>query len=282
MSAQMTSHQQWPAPAKLNLFLHITGQRADGYHLLQTVFQFLDYGDTLEFVPRNDGQIMRINDIPGVMPADDLVVRAAKLLQQHTNTETGVEINLIKRLPMGGGLGGGSSDAATTLVALNQIWGCGLGVDQLAELGLILGADVPVFIRGQAAWAEGVGENLTPVELPEPWFVVLIPVISVSTAKVFSDPQLIRDCPPITIRDFLEGTGQNVCEPLVRQHYPEVESAIQDLSEFAESRMTGTGACVFAAFEQEQQARAAWEALSSRWQGFVAKGRNSSPLRGMI
>jgi len=278
----MTSHQQWPAPAKLNLFLHITGQRADGYHLLQTVFQFLDYGDTLEFVPRNDGQIMRINDIPGVMPADDLVVRAAKLLQQHTNTETGVEINLIKRLPMGGGLGGGSSDAATTLVALNQIWGCGLGVDQLAELGLILGADVPVFIRGQAAWAEGVGENLTPVELPEPWFVVLIPVISVSTAKVFSDPQLIRDCPPITIRDFLEGTGQNVCEPLVRQHYPEVESAIQDLSEFAESRMTGTGACVFAAFEQEQQARAAWEALSSRWQGFVAKGRNSSPLRGMI
>ena len=278
----MTSHQQWPAPAKLNLFLHITGQRADGYHLLQTVFQFLDYGDTLEFVPRNDGQIMRINDIPGVMPADDLVVRVAKLLQQHTNTETGVEINLIKRLPMGGGLGGGSSDAATTLVALNQIWGCGLGVDQLAELGLILGADVPVFIRGQAAWAEGVGENLTPVELPEPWFVVLIPVISVSTAKVFSDPQLIRDCPPITIRDFLEGTGQNVCEPLVRQHYPEVESAIQDLSEFAESRMTGTGACVFAAFEQEQQARAAWEALSSRWQGFVAKGRNSSPLRGMI
>ncbi|MDH5446120.1 MAG: 4-(cytidine 5'-diphospho)-2-C-methyl-D-erythritol kinase [Gammaproteobacteria bacterium] len=269
---------RWPAPAKLNLFLHITGRRDDGYHLLQTVFQFLDFGDELEFTPRSDGQIHRITEIDGVEPEEDLVVRAARLLQQEAKLEQGADISLNKNLPMGGGLGGGSSDAATTLVALNQIWACGLANEQLAELGLQLGADVPVFIRGQAAWAEGVGENLTPVELPEPWFVVLCPPVNVSTAKVFSDPQLIRDCSAITIRDFLSGAGTNVCEPLVRKGWPEVDDALQALSQFAEARMTGTGACVFAAFEQEQTARSAWQQLSGDWPGFVARGLNTSPL----
>ena len=270
--------QSWPAPAKLNLFLHITGRREDGYHLLQTVFQFLDFSDELVFSTRNDDQIRRLTEVAGVPAEQDLVVRAASLLQQHAAIRQGVDIELNKRLPMGGGLGGGSSDAATTLVALNRIWGCGLGTEQLAELGLQLGADVPVFIRGQAAWAEGVGENLTPVELPEPWFVVLCPPVNVSTAKVFSDPQLIRDCPAITIRDFLSGAGTNVCEPLVRKGWPEVDAALRDLSRFAEARMTGTGACVFAAFEREEDARSAWQQLSGQWSGFVAKGKNISPL----
>ncbi len=277
-----TLPKHWPAPAKLNLFLHITGRRADGYHLLQTVFQFLDFGDVLAFTPRGDGRIERLTDVPGVPAEQDLVVRAATLLKQQAGVDVGVDIVLDKRLPMGGGLGGGSSDAATTLVALNQLWGCGLSLEQLAGLGLQLGADVPVFVRGQAAWAEGVGEVLKPVELPEPWFVVLIPPVSVSTAKVFSDPQLIRDCPAITIRDFLSGQGVNVCEPLVRQGWPEVDAALRELSEFAPARMTGTGACVFAAFEREDQAQAAWQQLSDKWAGFVARGKNTSPLRQVL
>ena len=278
MSAELNPSTVWPAPAKLNLFLHITGRRDDGYHLLQTVYQFLDYADELVFTPRTDGQINRLNNIDGVPAEQDLVVRAASLLQQASAIQQGVDIELRKKLPMGGGLGGGSSDAATTLFALNKIWGCGLDVAHLAELGLQLGADVPVFIRGQSAWAEGVGENLTPVDLPEPWFVVLCPPVNVSTAKVFSDPQLIRDCPAITIRDFLSGGGTNVCEPLVRKGWPKVDEAIRDLSRFGEARMTGTGACVFSAFEQEQAARDAWQALSGQWPGFVARGNNTSSL----
>jgi len=278
MSAAANLPKSWPAPAKLNLFLHITGLREDGYHLLQTVFQFLDFGDELVFTPREHGRIQRLTEIPGVPAEQDLVVRAAKLLKQQAGLDAGVDIEIDKRLPMGGGLGGGSSDAATALVALNRIWDCGLTLEQLAKLGLQLGADVPVFIRGQAAWAEGVGEELIPVDLPEPWYVVLIPPVNVSTAKVFSDPQLIRDCPAITIRDFLAGAGGNVCEPLVRKHYSQVDAALSGLSEYAASRLTGTGACVFAAFEQEQQARAAWDGLKDHWQGFVAKGLNWSPL----
>ena len=278
----MTLPKTWPAPAKLNLFLHITGRREDGYHLLQTVFQFLDFGDELIFTPREDGTIHRLTELPGVPAEQDLVVRAAVLLKQRAGRDLGVDIEIIKNLPMGGGLGGGSSDAATTLVALNQIWACGLSIEQLAELGLQLGADVPVFVRGQAAWAEGVGEVLSPVELPEPWFVVLIPPVNVPTAKVFSDPQLIRDCPAITIRDFLSGHADNICEPLVRQGWPEVDAALTDLSEFAAARMTGTGACVFAAFEQEQAARSAWQQLSDKWSGFVARGKNTSPLQQVL
>ena len=278
--SDITFENSWPAPAKLNLFLHITGRREDGYHLLQTVFQFLDFGDRLRFKLRTDGEIHRLSALPGVAPGQDLVVRAARMLQQACKTAQGVDIEVDKRLPMGGGLGGGSSDAATTLVALNQLWQCGLGQAALARLGLQLGADVPVFIQGQTAWAEGVGEQLTPVDLPEPWFVVLCPPITISTAEVFSAPQLRRDCPPITIRDFLAGGDvENVCEPLVRARYPEVDEALRDLGAFAPARMTGTGACVFAAFDQESAARQAYEALASKWPGFVARGLNTSPLR---
>ncbi len=272
----------WPAPAKLNLFLHITGRRDDGYHLLQSVFQFLDYGDELFFNLREDGEIQRLNALPGVPAEQDLVVRAARLLQLETGTSLGADIRVDKKLPMGGGLGGGSSDAATTLVALNQLWALGLDVKRLAELGLALGADVPVFVRGQAAWAEGVGETLTPVTLEEPWFVVIIPPVSVSTAEVFGDSQLTRDCPPITIRDFLSGRGTNVCEPVVRGHYPQVAEALNWLSPFAPARMTGTGACVFAAFGNESQARDVVSQLPEGWNGFFAKGRNRSPLLDRI
>ncbi len=270
----------WPAPAKLNLFLHITGQRPDGYHMLQTVFQFLDFGDRLRFQLKEDPRVRRVNELPGVAEESDLVVRAARLLQEKCLPERGVDIEVDKRLPLGGGLGGGSSDAATTLVALNQLWQCGLDEPALMQLGLSLGADVPVFIQGRAAWAEGVGEELTAVDLPEPWFVVLCPPITVSTAEVFSSSQLRRDCPPITIRDFLAGgVVHNVCEPLVRARYPEVEAALQDLDAYAPARMTGTGACVFAAFDEETTARQAYAALADKWSGFVARGMNISPLR---
>ncbi|MGM0594058.1 MAG: 4-(cytidine 5'-diphospho)-2-C-methyl-D-erythritol kinase [Pseudomonadota bacterium] len=268
----------WPAPAKLNLFLHITGRREDGYHLLQTVFQFLDYGDTLHFSPRNDGAIHRLNALPGVAEADDLVVRAARLLQQHTGCRLGADIRLDKRLPMGGGLGGGSSDCATTLVALNHLWGLGLESDTLAELGLSLGADVPVFVRGQAAWAEGVGEILTPVSLPQPWFVVLIPPVEVNTGKIFCDPQLTRDTQALKIRDFLAGHGKNDCQAVVSQHYPAVAEALDWLGQHGKAMMTGTGACVFAAFETQQQAERVLAARPQQMEGFVARGRNRSPL----
>jgi len=268
----------WPAPAKLNLFLHIIGRRADGYHLLQSVFQFLDFGDSLSFTPRDDGRIQLLNPLPGVAPEDDLIFRAAKRLQQETGGEQGADIAVDKRLPMGGGLGGGSSDAATTLVALNRIWGCGLEPQQLAELGIALGADLPVFIRGQAAWAEGVGEQLEPVTLPEPWYLVVVPPVTVSTAEIFSAPELTRDCPRITIRAFLSGEGRNVCEPLVRARYPSVDRAIHWLADFAEPRMTGTGACVFAPFEGEQAGREALAELPAEFSGFVARAANRSSL----
>lgn len=289
----------WPAPAKLNLFLHITGQRPDGFHELQTVFQFLDFGDELRFSPRSDGQLRRVTDVPGVPEADDLIIRAARLLQTETGCSQGADIHIEKNLPMGGGLGGGSSDAATTLVALNDLWRLGLDEDRLAELGLQLGADVPVFVRGRAAWAEGVGEKLTPVTLPEPWFVVLAPKVHVSTAELFNSPQLTRNARPLKIRDYLarpgagqgkgghvdEGVGSvftdvftNVFEPLVRATYREIDAALTTLQQFAPARLTGTGGCVFAAFENELQARQVAEQLGDRWQAIVAAGRNRSPL----
>ncbi|HEB55813.1 MAG TPA: 4-(cytidine 5'-diphospho)-2-C-methyl-D-erythritol kinase [Gammaproteobacteria bacterium] len=270
----------WPAPAKLNLFLHITSRRQDGFHNLQTIFQFLDYADILRFSLREDGEIRRCYAFPGVSEEADLILRAARLLQQYGGVSLGVDIELEKNLPLGGGLGGGSSDAATTLVALNEFWNTGLSLTVLAELGLQLGADVPVFIQGQAAWAEGVGEALMPIELPQPWFVVLIPPINVSTAEVFSDPQLRRDCPAITIPDFLAGVAvHNVCESRVRVQYPEVDAALLALEFYAPARMTGTGACVFAAFESESLARSAYADLSLHWQGFVAQGMNQSSLK---
>lgn len=268
----------WPAPAKLNLFLHITGRRPDGYHELQTVFQFLDYGDRLSFTPRDDGRVTRIGEVAGVAEADDLVVRAARLLQAHTGCKLGADITLEKRIPIGGGLGGGSSDAATVLVALNRLWRLDLAVDELASLGLQLGADVPVFVRGHAAWAEGVGESLQSVQLPEPWFLVVSPGCHVATAEIFRAPELTRDCKPIKLCDFIAGAGGNVCEPVVRARYPEVDQALSWLAKYGPARMTGTGACVFVPFDNEPAAKAVLLMLPDKWQGFVAQGLNLSPL----
>ncbi|HEY0634677.1 MAG TPA: 4-(cytidine 5'-diphospho)-2-C-methyl-D-erythritol kinase [Gammaproteobacteria bacterium] len=275
---QAPADRPWPAPAKLNLFLHITGRRTDGYHLLQTVFQFLDYSDELHFTVRSDGAIRRTSELPGVPAETDLVVRAAQLLQRESGTHLGADISVTKRLPLGGGLGGGSSDAATVLVALNQLWRTGLTEEQLAILGLKLGADVPVFVHGLATWAEGVGEQFTPVELPEPWFVVLVPAVSVSTAEIFGAPELTRDSPPITIRAFLTGEGGNVCESVVRNRYPAVAAALDWLGQHRCARMTGTGACVFAAFDSEAHARQVFATRPAGLEGFVARGCNRSPL----
>ncbi len=268
----------WPAPAKLNLMLRVVGRRPDGYHLLQTVFQFLDRGDWLWFEPRDDGLIERASEVPGVPAAADLTVRAALLLRQVTGTHQGATIRVAKHLPMGGGLGGGSSDAATALVALNHYWRTGLTLAELAELGLTLGADVPVFVRGQAAWAEGVGERLTPVDLEEPWFVVLAPACHVATGVVFNDPELTRNSPLLTILDFVKGAGGNDCEAVVYRRYPEVAAAATWLAQHGQVRLTGTGACVFAAFPDTASAGRVLERLPPDWIGFVARGRNRSPL----
>jgi len=272
----------WPAPAKLNLFLHITGRRDDGYHLLQTVFQFLDVGDRLMFEPRSDGLIRRLGEVPGVVAEQDLVVRAARLLQQRSGISMGADIRIEKRLPMGGGLGGGSSDAATTLQALNHVWQAGVSQDQLMGLGLQLGADVPVFVHGHAAWAEGVGEQLVDVEIDEPWYVVIVPPCQVATVDIFSALELKRDCQTITIDGFLSGQGLNVCEAVVCGRYPQVAEALEWLSGFGVARMSGTGACVFVALADQQQAQQVYDDLPPAWSGFVARGLNRSPLLGRM
>lgn len=283
ITTSLSTKTQWPAPAKLNLFLHITGQRDDGYHLLQTVFVLLDFADQLRFQIQDNPEIELDYQLPGVSKEQDIVYRAAHTLQKKANVQQGAQITLEKNLPMGGGLGGGSSDAATTLLALNHLWDCGLELADLAEIGLALGADVPVFIYGQNAWAEGVGEQLIPVDIPKAWYLVLIPEINVSTGQIFSDPQLIRDCPPITIRDFLAGQGQNVCEPIVAARSPEVVAALKALADSgAKARMTGTGACVFAAFDTETEARQTWSTLLARWNGFIAQGLDHSPVHEML
>lgn len=266
----------WPAPAKLNLFLHVVGKRADGYHLLQTVFQFLDYADELEFRVTDDGRLTRAGDIPGIPEANDLTLRAARLLREMAGTSRGVEIRLRKRVPAGGGLGGGSSDAATTLLALNELWGLKLARAELAALGVRLGADVPVFVGGLAAWAEGVGEQLTPIELAQPWYVVLSPPVAVSTAAVFQGLELTRYSPAITIRDFRAGRTRNDLEPAVRRQYPQVDQALTWLSRFGEARMTGSGGCVFVAVGDESEGRAILE--RAPFGGFVARGINRHPL----
>lgn len=268
----------WPAPAKLNLMLRIVGRRDDGYHLLQTVFQFLDHSDHLCFRIRDDGVIRRCNPLRGLPEAKDLVVRAARLLQQQTGVSLGADIELRKCLPMGAGLGGGSSDAATTLVALNHLWKCGLSAARLAQIGLSLGADVPVFVGGVAAWGEGVGERLEPLELPEPWYLVLIPPCHISTAEIFSAPDLTRDSGRIKIRDFLAGSVENDCLSVVCSRYPQVAAALKWLGRFADARLTGTGAAVFAAFESEQAADRVKAQAPDDYQFFVARGLNRSPL----
>jgi len=273
--------KNWPSPAKLNLFLHITGQREDGYHELQTAFQFLDYGDNLQFEITQEADIALLTPIAGVDNDDNLIVRAAKMLQKYADVKRGVNISLSKRLPMGGGLGGGSSNAATTLVALNELWQCQLSKGELAEIGLQLGADVPVFIYGVAAWAEGVGEKLTPISPVEPWYVVIVPDCHVSTAEIFSASELTRDCEPITISRFLSREGSNVCEDVVRHRYQAVSDALDWLAQFGQSKMTGTGACVFAGFSSQQEAQIIVDKLPENWQGFVARGCNQSPLAAL-
>ena len=277
--------EAWPAPAKLNLFLHVTGRRADGYHSLQTVFQLLDYCDELHIEPTADGAISRPEGPAGVAPEEDLVVRAARLLQAASGCALGAEIRVSKRIPSGGGLGGGSSDAATVLVALNRLWRLDWPAERLAALGLRLGADVPVFVHGRSAWAEGVGERLAPVDLPPAWYLVVCPDCAVSTAEIFSAPELTRDSPETTISGFLSAGGRNDCEPVVRRRYPAVAAALDWVaarSRGQQAKLTGTGGCVFAKFDAAAEARAALEGLPPRWTGFVARGIAASPLLARI
>ncbi|AFU99053.1 4-(cytidine 5'-diphospho)-2-C-methyl-D-erythritol kinase [Simiduia agarivorans] len=273
---------RWPAPVKLNLCLHITGRRADGYHNLQTLFQLLRYGDFLSFRPLEDARVFLRNPLPGVDDEQNLVVRAARLLQSATGCQKGAIIDLDKRVPMGGGIGGGSSDAATTLVALNHYWQTGLSLSHLAELGLQLGADVPVFIEGKTAWAEGVGERLQPVQMPEIWYLVVTPNCHVSTAEIFSHKDLTRDSADITVAAFLEQGGRNDCQDLVARLHPEVRQVIDWLNQFGAAQMTGTGASVYCAFASAEAAQSVLCVMPKQWQGFVAQAVNTSPLHDLL
>ncbi len=267
-----------PAPAKLNLMLHIVGRRADGYHLLETVFQFLDYADTLHFSARTDGKIILHTTIDGVAHEDNLIVRAARLLQARSKSTLGADIWLDKKLPIGGGIGGGSSNAATTLVGLNHLWKTQLSLELLAELGLSLGADVPVFVMGRAAFAQGIGEKLIPVILPEPWYLVAVPPVSISTAQIFSDPSLTRDTALTNIRTVLKQGGHNDCQAVVERRYPEVHNALILLNKFVEARLTGTGSCIFGGFTKQCEAVKVATQISESLQSFVAQGANISML----
>jgi 4-diphosphocytidyl-2-C-methyl-D-erythritol kinase len=278
----VTDETLWPAPAKLNLFLHVTGRRPDGYHELQTVFQLIDLCDTIGISVREDGRIERPNGPPGVDPEADLTVRAARALQQATGCRLGATLRVRKRIPMGGGLGGGSSDAASVLLGLNEVWGCGLPVDALARLGLPLGADVPVFVRGSSAWGQGVGEDLQPLELPEAWYVVIHPGVAVGTRDVFQSPELTRNSPIITMRAFFESGGRNDCEPVVRARFPEVAEALDWLGRFAPARLTGTGSCIFARCATAIDAERLAARVPDRWTSYVARGLNVSPVHELL
>jgi len=283
-----------PAPAKLNLFLHVVGRREDGYHLLQTLFRFIDFSDTLHYTLREDGVVRRISELEGVAQEQDLCVRAARLLQRECNCPLGVDITVEKRIPMGGGLGGGSSDAATTLLALNRLWDLGLSRARLMQMGLNLGADVPVFVFGENAFAEGVGEQLQACTVPDAWYVVLFPPVHVATAQIFAHPELTRDTISLKIRALPIGQtlpiGQlfqatdkvelhNDLQPVVCSLYPEVARHLEWLGQFAEARMTGSGACVFAGFESAEQARAVLSQFPPDISGIVARGLPNHPLR---
>ncbi len=280
-----SQHTNWPAPAKINLFLHIVGKRPDGYHNLQTVFQFIDYGDELHFNLNSVGRISRNYDL-GFAEDVDLCLRAANLLKKYASSECGVDIDITKRLPMGGGLGGGSSDAATVLIALNLLWKVGLSRHELADLGLSLGADVPVFVMGRSAWAEGVGEQLTPVKLAEKWFLVLNPQISVSTAQIFTNKHLTPTPEMKKIRALEKGIdssfGENQLEAIVRAEYPQVNSLIEWLSEYGKPRMSGSGGSVFMPVSSEQEGLEIFSKRPSYSVGFVAKGLNNHPLLNLV
>ena len=284
-----------PAPAKLNLFLHVVGRRADGYHELQTVFQFIGLADRVRIARRADALLRRTTAIPGVAEADDLVIRAAQRLRDECGIEEGADIGVEKRIPLGGGLGGGSSDAASTLVGLNRLWGLGMDADRLAALAAELGADVPVFVHGLAAWAEGVGERLVPVVLEQPWYVLIVLPFAVSTAEVFRSRALTRNTPRLRISRLLpSGTegresparierliavARNDCEPVVREMHPQVGEALDWLSRYSRARMTGTGATVFAPSGTRERAVEIARAVPPPWRGLVARGMNRSPLR---
>ena len=282
-----------PAPAKLNLFLHVTGRRADGYHLLQSVFQLIDYGDTLDVDLRDDSDIVRTSDLPGVPAESDLVVRALRLLQiayqrRHGRLPPGVDVNVVKRLPMGGGLGGGSSDAATALMAVNHLWQAGFTMDELMALGLPLGADIPFFLFGQSAFVEGVGEAMQPVATADCWYVVIAPGVEVPTAAIFSAADLTRDAKPVKITDFsrhmktaagLSGFGRNDLQAVAVRLFPSVAEAVEWLSAYGDARMTGSGACVFCAFADEAQALAVQAKVPSRWRAFTARSLHQHPLQ---
>jgi 4-diphosphocytidyl-2-C-methyl-D-erythritol kinase len=268
------------APAKLNLFLHITSRRPDGYHNLQTIFQLLDYGDVLQIEVRDDGQLFCQSTAKNLPPEQDLVLRAAQLLKHYSHTSLGANLSVLKKIPIGGGLGGGSSDAATTLLALNHLWQLQLPLQTLAKLGLQLGADVPIFVYGHTAWAEGVGELLTPIILEEPWYLIIYPHCHVSTKDIFSAPDLTRNCEPVTIKEYRAGLTTNVCEPVVCRRYPQVAQALDWLNQYRPARMTGTGASVFARFDNQAQAEAVLLQIknSYQWQAFVTQGKNIFPV----
>lgn len=276
----------FPAPAKLNLFLHVTGRRADGYHLLETVFRFVDWGDSVRIMPRRDAALRLLEPLPGVPPEQDLCLRAARLLQAHTGCRLGADIHLVKRLPLGGGLGGGSSDAATVLLALNRLWGLHLPRQTLQDLALTLGADVPVFVFGVSAFAQGVGEVLQPIALEAASYVVLTPPAQVATPRVFAHPQLTRDTPSVRIRALAEGPKaqrmrdefRNDLEPVARALHPEVDQALTWLASRGAARMTGSGACVFAPYARRAEAEAVFASRPSHWRGFVADGLDRHPL----
>ena len=274
---------RFPSPAKLNLFLYINGKLPNGYHELQTLFQFLDFGDWLEMsIREEDNQIVLTPEIPNLKTEDNLIYRAAKLLQEKANIQFGANIHLDKILPMGGGVGGGSSNAATALVALNYLWQANLSIDELAKLGLTLGADVPIFVHGHAAFAEGVGEKITYCEPAEKWFVVLKPDDSILTAAIFQDPNLPRNTPKKSLEQLLSESYVNDCEKVVINHYSNVEKALNWLLQYAPARLTGTGACVFAEFDHEAEAQAVFRQKPKEFFGFVAKGLNVSPLHAML
>jgi 4-diphosphocytidyl-2-C-methyl-D-erythritol kinase len=268
----------WPAPAKINLFLHVVGRRTDGYHLLQTVFRFLDYGDELRFSPRDDGRIVLATPLPGVPAESDLTVRAARLLRERSGTQTGATIHLVKRLPMGGGLGGGSSDAATTLIALNALWNCRLSAADLQGLGLLLGADVPVFIHGHSCFAEGIGERFTDVGLSPAWYLVTVPGVAVPTAAIFGAADLCRTTPAISPPDWRPGWGRNDLEPVACRLYPDVARHLDWLRGRGPAAMSGSGACCFAEFADEPSVCAALASLPGDMSGFVARGLDAHPL----
>jgi 4-diphosphocytidyl-2-C-methyl-D-erythritol kinase len=278
----MAASLRLPAPAKLNLMLHICGRRDDGYHLLQTVFQFIDLSDWIEFELAADGRIQRRQSTTPVPAADDIVLAAANLLQKRFGVKLGVSIRLDKCIPIGGGLGGGSSDAACCLLALNRLWELDLSLSQVAEIGLELGADVPVFVHGRAAWASGIGEVLQAIDIKEPIYVVIDPQVGVSTAQIFAAQELTRNCDPITIRAFLRGMGRNVCEPVVRSQYPQVGKALDWLNQFGQARMSGTGSCVFAEVDSLRQAEIVKSQVPEPWVGYVAVAMNNSPLHQQL